>query len=229
MVSVVTDKKLFLNNERKGSYVVLNFRDGRSSTFPAEGLFRNYLGGQPDFGHLYLGIQSGLGYGTQIKFDNDIQKLIIGNYFSGGWKARFVLNSMHNIDTPSSCILQTVPGMVSKPVENLGHIIIEHDVWFGDEVFVMGGVRINTGCVVGARSVIPPRKELEAYGVYVGNPARLVKFRFSEEIIELLLELKWWHKPLSWLQRNSEFMAMDLTSDEGASKELLTELIRQQD
>jgi len=226
MITISTDKNLFLNNERQGDRIVVNFKDGRNSSFPAEGLFTNWTGKQPDYGNFHIGIQSGVGYGSKIKFDNNSQKLIIGNYFAGGWNTKFVLNGMHNTNTPSQSVLGTIPGMKSQPVENLGDTILHHDIWFGDEVFVMGGVKINTGCVVGACSVIPPRKELESFGVYVGQPAKLIKFRFSEEIIDLLIKLAWWHKPLAWLHANHEFMHLDLNADKGKSIEVLKELLR---
>lgn len=226
MVAVTTDKSLFANSAKHDGRVYLQFQDGRYSSFPADNCFVNWQGKQPKFGHFYLGIQSGLGVGSTIKFDNDTQRLIIGNYFAGGWNTRFVLNGMHNTNTPCQSVLGTIPGLKSQPIETLSDTVLDHDIWFGDEVFVMGGVHVGTGCVVGARSVIPPRKQLEPYGVYVGNPARLIKFRFPDELIELLLELEWWHKPLTWLQENQEFMHLELNDDLGKSKEVLTELLR---
>jgi len=225
LLNIITNKELFLKTTKTEEHIIFQYRDGRSSSIPSKNFFVNYLGGIPDFGSFYIGISSGVGIGSQVKFDGHRQLLTIGNYFSGGWNTKFILNGMHNMNTPSQVVLGTIPGMQSQPVEDLGNITLKHDVWFGDEVVVMGGVTINNGCVVGARTIIPPRKELEAYGVYVGNPAKLIKFRFPPDIIELLEELKWWEKPLTWLQDNADFMHLDLNEDITKSKEILRKLI----
>lgn len=71
-----------------------------------------------------------------------------------------------------------------------GDIIVGNDVWFGRECVVMPGVKIGDGAIVAAYSVVT--KDIEPYSVVGGNPARLIKKRFGDELIELLLRLKWW-------------------------------------
>tara|TARA_R110002110_G_scaffold25329_3_gene94101 strand:- start:4186 stop:4797 length:612 start_codon:yes stop_codon:yes gene_type:complete len=68
---------------------------------------------------------------------------------------------------------------------------IGHDVWIGAGVFVKAGVSIGDGAVVGMGSVVT--KDVPPYGIVAGNPASLIRKRFSEEIIEGLLRLQWWH------------------------------------
>jgi virginiamycin A acetyltransferase len=80
--------------------------------------------------------------------------------------------------------------------------------------------------VIGARTVVPPNFRTEPYGIYVGSPARLVRFRFPEKVRESLLELAWWEMPLSWIRDNNTAFLANLTEDEGLSLELLTELKR---
>ena len=60
--------------------------------------------------------------------------------------------------------------------------IIKNDVWLGDEVMMLGGGIIENGCVIGARSLLPPNFRSEPYGIYAGSPARLIRFRFSENV-----------------------------------------------
>jgi acetyltransferase-like isoleucine patch superfamily enzyme len=71
-----------------------------------------------------------------------------------------------------------------------GDIHIEHDVWIGTGVTIMDGVRIGTGAVVAACSVVT--KDVPPYAVVGGNPARVIKYRFPDSIIERLLQSKWW-------------------------------------
>jgi len=92
--------------------------------------------------------------------------------------------------------------------------IIKNDVWLGDEVMMLGGGIIENGCIIGARSLVPPNFRSEPYGIYAGSPARLIRFRFSEKVREALVNLAWWEMPLSWVQDNNDFFLQDLTADE---------------
>ena len=74
---------------------------------------------------------------------------------------------------------------------------IGNDVWVGDNSVIMSGVNIETGCVVGAGSIVT--KDLPPYTIAVGNPARRLRMRFNEIIIEQLLECKWWQKSIQEL------------------------------
>ena len=74
---------------------------------------------------------------------------------------------------------------------NISPIHIGNDVWIGDGVFVKNGVTIGDGAIIGARSVVT--KDVPPYAIVVGCPARVLRYRFSPEIISQLLELKWWN------------------------------------
>ncbi len=70
------------------------------------------------------------------------------------------------------------------------HTSIGNDVWIGANAFIRGGVTIGHGAIIGAHAVIT--KDVEPYSIVVGNPARVIKKRFSEEIVNKLLQTKWW-------------------------------------
>ena len=72
---------------------------------------------------------------------------------------------------------------------------IGHDVWIGANAVVMQGVRIGTGAVVGAGAVVT--RDVEAYAVVVGAPARRLRFRLETDIREALLASRWWELDLS--------------------------------
>lgn len=67
---------------------------------------------------------------------------------------------------------------------------IGSDVWIGDNVSILRGIRIGTGAIVGMGSVVV--KDVEPYSIVVGNPARLIRYRFEESVIQALINSEWW-------------------------------------
>lgn len=80
--------------------------------------------------------------------------------------------------------------------------IIGNDVWIGNNVSIKAGVTIGDGAVVGMSSVVT--KDVPPYAVVVGNPARIIKYRFSEDVIQRLLDIDWWKWDEEQLKRNAE-------------------------
>lgn len=78
----------------------------------------------------------------------------------------------------------------NKTTGRPGDIIVGNDVWLGRDVIVLNGVTIGDGCIIGAGAVVA--RDCEPFGVYIGNPARLTRYRFSIVDIERLLETRWW-------------------------------------
>ena len=69
-------------------------------------------------------------------------------------------------------------------------IVIGHDVWIGYRAYIRTGVRLGSGCIVGAQSVVT--KNVPPYAICVGNPGRIVGYRFEPDVIAALLRLAWW-------------------------------------
>lgn len=68
---------------------------------------------------------------------------------------------------------------------------IGNDVWIGERVLIMGGLTIGDGAVIGAGAIVT--KDVPPYAIVAGVPARIIRFRFCDEIIEKLLSLQWWN------------------------------------
>ncbi len=71
-----------------------------------------------------------------------------------------------------------------------GDVTIGNDVWIGMDAIILSGVTIGDGSVIGLRSIVT--KDVPPYSIVAGNPAKVVKKRFSDDIIERLLDIKWW-------------------------------------
>ncbi|WP_277182693.1 acetyltransferase [Caballeronia sp. BR00000012568055] len=207
-------------------FIVLGYRDGAFSSIP-NNFFRDWLDEEAKVGTFSIGRGSGIGVGSIAKYDAGQQSLKIGRFVAGGLRLRFLLNGQHDIRTIATTMFSVFGnGMLNAPPPQYGDTVIHDDVWIGDEAMFLGGSNIASGCVIGARTVVPPNFHTEPYGIYVGSPARLVRFRFSEKVRESLLELAWWEMPLSWIRDNNTAFLANLTDDEGLSLELLAELKR---
>ena len=82
--------------------------------------------------------------------------------------------------------------------------IIGNDVWIAAKSIVFQGVKIGNGAVIGAGSVVT--KDVPDYAIVAGNPARIIRYRFTPDIIAYLNETKWWNYTLDNLDDN--FLSM---------------------
>lgn len=211
------------------NFNILKYEDGSMSTIP-HGFFRDWLDNDlldVEIGDFYIGRCSGIGVGSVAKYDTNQQSLKIGRYVAGGLRLKFILNGQHDMECISISMLSFfADGLRNTPVPQYQDTVIKNDVWIGDEAMFLGGGVVENGCVIGARSLVPPNFKSEPYGVYVGSPARLVKFRFSEKIRELLMQLAWWDMPLSWLRGvNDKFLLNLARMNESAAIYVLQGLI----
>jgi virginiamycin A acetyltransferase len=134
-------------------------------------------------------------------------KLIIGKFCSIASQTKFIMGAAHhnmnNLSTYSFHIFEEwidcregMPlGFVTKP-----DTIIGNDVWLGYDALIMSGVNIGDGAVIGARAVVT--KDVPPYTVVAGSPARIIKTRFSDEIIADLLQIKWWDWDIATISAN---------------------------
>ncbi len=78
-------------------------------------------------------------------------------------------------------------------VEPFRPVSIGNDVWIGSRAIIIGGITIGNGAVVGAGAIVT--KDVPPYAIVGGVPAKVIRYRFSPEVIEKLLELQWWNLP----------------------------------
>jgi acetyltransferase-like isoleucine patch superfamily enzyme len=105
---------------------------------------------------------------------------------------------------------------------NKGDIVIGNDVWIGNNVTIMAGVTIGDGAVIGCCTVVT--KDVEPYSIVAGNPGRFIRYRFSEGIIEELLNIRWWDLPLEIIQAIVPHL---MSSDMGQNIQKIKDIIIQ--
>lgn len=126
------------------------------------------------------------------------ERLVIGRYGQIAHGVRFITASanhaMVGVSTYPFAIFDqaALPHFMASFTE-LADTVIGHDVWIGHGALILPGARIGNGVIVGAGAVV--RGEVPDYAVIAGNPARVVRMRFSEADIARLLTLAWWFWP----------------------------------
>lgn len=129
---------------------------------------------------------------------SDQYKVHLGKYNSIGRDCNFFLHANHRADwvTTSSQLWGPVNNEIAEMHMNMGHptckgdIRVENDVWIGATSTIMSGVTIHNGAIVGAGSTVT--KDVPPFAIVAGNPGKIVKYRFTEEQIEKLLQIAWW-------------------------------------
>lgn len=137
-------------------------------------------------------VQVGRGtYGNLYVVSRDYQdvKLIIGNYCSIAGGVKFLLSGNHKYDIISTYPYELL--MLNDPKAGIavakGNIVVEDDVWIGENAIICSGVKIGQGAIVAAGAVVT--KDVEPYAIVGGNPAKIIKFRFNENIREKLMKM----------------------------------------
>jgi acetyltransferase-like isoleucine patch superfamily enzyme len=92
-----------------------------------------------------------------------------------------------------------------------GRVQIGNDVWLGEGVHISRGVTIGHGAVVAARAVVT--KDIPAYAIVAGVPAQILRFRFTDDVIERLLKLQWWHYDLSPVANKMDYSNIQFAMD----------------
>ena len=85
------------------------------------------------------------------------------------------------------------PALSDLPLK--GDTVIGNDVWIGQNAVILPGVRVGDGAIIGTNCVVGG--DVDPYTIVVGNPAKVLKKRFDDELINLLLKFKWWDKSVN--------------------------------
>jgi len=113
------------------------------------------------------------------------QSVFLGGNHRTDWLTTYPFGHIFTEQFPGGLI----NGLRGHPTSK-GDIIIKNDVWIGFGCTIMGGITIGNGSVLAAKYVVS--KDVSDYAIVGGNPAKVLKYRFPDEVIQLLLEIAWW-------------------------------------
>ncbi len=136
-------------------------------------------------------------------FYND--KLIIGKFCQIAAGVNFIMNGanhqMNAVSTFPFYIFegwqQGIPELSEMPFK--GDTVVGNDVWIGQNSTIMPGVKIGNGVIIGTNSVVAGN--IPSYSVAVGNPAKIIRKRFDDELIHMLENYKWWDKTIEEIDK----------------------------
>jgi len=161
--------------------------------------FHNYIGQNVSINN------SSLGDYSYVNSNSKILNASIGKFCSIGMNVQIGLGK-HPVN-----FVSTHPSFYSNNKEfvtfsdkmyfqEFENIIIENDVWIGNNAIILDGVKIGNGSVVAAGAIVT--KDVLPYSIVGGNPAKFLKYRFNEGQIEKLMHSQWWNKNMEWLEAN---------------------------
>ena len=157
-------------------------------------------------------------------WNND--KLVIGKFCQIAAGVEFVMNGAnHQMNAVSTFPFYTLAGwdMKAPAPEDMplkGDTIIGNDVWIGQNATILPGVHIGDGAIIGASSVVG--SDVEPYTIVAGNPAQFIRNRFDDELTNLMLEWRWWDKPIEEINSLIPVLtSSDLTKVKKKVKEML--------
>lgn len=160
-------------------------------------------------------------------YDFNGDKLIIGKFCQIASGVNFVMNGanhqMNCVSTFPFYIFegwnQSVPQLSDLPLK--GDTVIGNDVWIGQNVTIMPGVHIGDGAIIGMNSVVA--SSIPPYSIAVGNPAKVIRKRFDEELIRLLEKLQWWNLPVDQIDKLIPILSC---SDLSKVKKTLADMVK---
>jgi acetyltransferase-like isoleucine patch superfamily enzyme len=162
-------------------------------------------------GKITIGDHSTL-WGPQLVVASGVNPIKIGKFCSIARNVT-VQEFNHKLNRPSSHFMNqnVLGGSFKEDIDSSGGIDIGNDVWIGTHVVILSGAKIGHGAVIAANSVVTG--EIPPYAIAGGSPAKVIKYRFDEDVIKRLQELKWWDWPEEKLKNNKSFFNGELTID----------------
>lgn len=153
-----------------------------------------------------FGYGSFVGRGSIIKFSN------IGKFCNLSWHLSLG-GSNHNYKavcmyTDSSWKAVFNMGEGLAPVSKKEYTVIGNDVWIGAKANIIRGVKIGDGAVIGANSLV--LHDIPPYAIVVGSPARVIKYRFEQDVIKRLQSIQWWNWDVETIKTAAEYLRGDL-------------------
>jgi len=174
-------------------------------------IIESYLSGNNAINRRNIIQQCKIGYFTYTGFNAVIKGVDIGNFCSISWNVS-IGGKNHNIENVTSGAIWGFHNMDGNKLkkhyvygsEDKSHCILGNDVLISSNAVVLRNVKIGNGAVIGAGAVVT--KDVEPYSIVAGVPAKVIRKRFDDKIIEALEEIQWWNWPINIIRNNLDLI-----------------------
>lgn len=169
----------------------------------------NHINSKQFYSKVHVGVGT---YGNlNLSFSNETNELYIGNYCSIAENVIFIVSSEHNMKRFSTYPFKNMYVDHQFEAESKGDIHVGDDVWIGMNAVILSGVSIGQGAVVAAGAIVT--KDVPPYAIVGGNPAKIIKYRFEQNIIEKLKTIDYKKIDIHQLKNNLESVYVPITND----------------
>jgi virginiamycin A acetyltransferase len=151
----------------------------------------------------------------QSLFEQKNEKLTIGNFVSIAPGVQFLLGVNHQMRTLTTFPLYTrLVEPSNRDAINNGPIVVEDEVWIGTNALILSGVTIGKGAMIAAGSVVT--KDVPPYAIVGGVPAKLIRYKFSDDIIKIIQPIYLNDLPTAFVKDNIDLFYKDINTTEEA-------------
>lgn len=164
-----------------------------------------YVGDYTYYDDRHYGPESFEDRNVLYNYDHSKVKLVFGKFCAIAAGTKFIMTGDHKLNGFSTFPFpifqqgwENCYNIFDLPVK--GDILVGSDVWFGYESMVKNGVSIGHGAIIAAGTFVV--KDVPPYAIVAGNPGKIVKMRFKDEIIEKLIQIAWWDWEIDKLNRH---------------------------
>jgi len=164
--------------------------------------------------YLAIGVRisnSNIGDYSRIRHFSTLHYTTVGKFSAIGKNSRIGIGR-HPVNLLSTNLIfykkNQIKNNWARPInfQEYKKIVIGNDVWIGENSTVMGGVTIGDGAIIASKAVVT--KDVPPYAIVGGIPAKIIKYRFEEQVINKLLEIKWWDLPEEKIEEKLEVFTL---------------------
>ncbi|WP_098714275.1 CatB-related O-acetyltransferase [Acinetobacter baumannii] len=150
---------------------------------------------------------------SSIGRDSKIVHTEIGKYCAISWNCTINATShpYNHLTISAFPYVPYVGWFVKERIQQIQKVVIGHDVWIGAHVVILSGVNVGHGAIIAAGAVVT--KDVPPYAIVGGVPAKVIKYRFDEDIINELLKLNWWHLDRLSIKNNIHLFNQSFNSE----------------
>lgn len=154
--------------------------------------------------------------GRNTIFNGDLQTkfgyIFLGQFIAGGYNIKLIAgNHLTQLPNLQVSLQKTIDGGEHRCFFDMGYIDVGNNVWIGDNVVILKNVTIGDGAIIGSGAVVT--HDVPPFAIVGGVPAKIIRYRFSKNVIEQMLKIQWWNWPMERILTEKRFFSTQIPAD----------------